>query len=104
MRSRSAVLELDVWGIRDLGRVRATALELLAEGGFDLQDPRLLIYVDGGDLLRIDAITRHADPRIFEPAWREEVHLRFFRADPSTGVRLTVSDAAYADERTTVAG
>jgi hypothetical protein len=105
MPPRSALLELDVYGIRDLEAVKRATTALLVEAGFDLADPRLLTSVSGGDLLTVSALSRQPNPAIFEPAWREEVHLRLFRADPSCGVRIRVADPHYADEkRVPVAG
>ena len=102
--ARTAELQLDVYSICDLPAVRSVVRALLAEAGFDLRDPRLLITVDGGDLLSVSAITRDARAELFTPAWREEVHLRVFRTDPSAGVRLSVRELASSGDAASVAG
>lgn len=102
--ARTAELQLDVYAIRDLPAVRAVVRALLAEAGFDLRDPRLLITVDGGDLLSVSGTTRNAADSIFGSAWREEVHLRVFRTDPSAGVRLSVRELASSESPRPVAG
>lgn len=104
MPPRSADLAFDIYGIRDIKAVRAATFAILEEAGFDLRDPRLLLSFVDNSLFTVDAITRHANPRIFTHEWTEEVRLRLFRADPSCGVKISVRPASYADERTPVAG